>query len=198
VEVISGKPLNEFFKERIFIPLKMEDTDFYVPKEKINRLAALYGLADNTGIKVIIEPDSARFSRPAKFLGGGGRLYSTATDYMIFAQMLLNKGEYNGIRLLGRKTVELMTINHIPTELLPVAEWFLPGSGYGLGFGVIVEPLEILGSKGEFFWGGAYNTYFSIDPKEDIILILMTQFYPALYYPVTKEFKVLVYQAIVN
>ena len=198
VEVISGKPLNEFFKERIFIPLKMEDTDFYVPKEKINRLAALYGPADNKGIKVIIEPDSARFSRPAKFLGGGGRLYSTATDYMIFAQMLLNKGEYNGIRLLGRKTVELMTKNHIPTELLPVAEWYLPGLGYGLGFAVMVEPLEILGSKGEFVWGGAYNTYFSIDPTEDIIWILMTQFYPTFYYPVEKEFKVLVYQAIVD
>ena len=174
VEVISGKPLNEFFKERIFIPLKMEDTDFYVPKEKINRLAALYGPADNRGIKVIIEPDLARFSRPAKFLGGGGRLYSTATDYMIFAQMLLNKGEYNGIRLLGRKTVELMTINHIPTELLPVAGWFLPGLGYGLGFGVMVDPSEILGSEGEFGWGGAYNTYFSVDPTEDLIWIQMT------------------------
>ena len=131
VEVISGKPLDVFFKERIFIPLKMKDTDFYVPKEKINRLAAVYGPADNKGIKVIIKPDSATFSRPAKFLGGGGRLYSTATDYMIFSQMLLNKGEYNGIRLLGSKTVELMTKNHIPDELLPVADWYLPGLGFG-------------------------------------------------------------------
>jgi CubicO group peptidase (beta-lactamase class C family) len=198
VEVISGKPLNEFFKERIFIPLKMEDTDFYVPKEKINRLAALYGPSDNKGIKVIIKPDSARFSRPAKFLGGGGRLYSTATDYMIFAQMLLNKGEYNGIRLLGSKTVELMTKNQIPAELLPVADWYLPGLGFGLGFSVMSDPLGILGSQGEYGWAGAYNTYFSIDPTEDLIWIQMTQFYPTFYYPVSKEFKVLVYQAIVD
>ena len=198
VEVLSGKPLDEFFKERIFIPLRMEDTDFYVPREKINRLAALYGPAEDKGIKVIIKPDSARFSRPARFLGGGGRLYSTATDYMTFAQMLLNKGEYNGVRLLGSKTVELMTKNHIPADLLPVADWYLPGLGFGLGFSVMTDPLVILGSEGEYGWAGAYNTYFSIDPKEDLIWILMTQFYPTFYYPVSKEFKVLVYQAIVD
>jgi len=198
VEVLSGKPLDEFFKERIFIPLRMIDTDFYVPGEKINRLAALYGPAENTGIKVIIKPDSARFSRPARFLGGGGRLYSTATDYMTFAQMLLNKGEFNGVRLLGSKTVELMTKNHIPTDLLPVADWYLPGLGFGLGFSVMTDPLVILGSEGEYGWAGAYNTYFSIDPKEELIWILMTQFYPTHYYPVSKEFKVLVYQAIVD
>ena len=198
VEVLSGKPLDEFFKERIFIPLRMEDTDFYVPREKINRLAALYGPAEDKGIKVIIKPDSARFSRPARFLGGGGRLYSTVTDYMTFAQMLLNKGEYNGVRLLGSKTVELMTKNHIPADLLPVADWYLPGLGFGLGFSVMTDPLVILGSEGEYGWAGAYNTYFSIDPKEDLIWILMTQFYPTFYYPVSKEFKVLVYQAIVD
>jgi len=103
IEVISGKPLDVFLKERIFKPLKMKDTDFYVPKEKLNRLAAVYAPADPTGIKVIM-PDTRDISVPVKFLSGNGGLFSTATDYMVFSQMLLNKGEYNGVRLLGSKT----------------------------------------------------------------------------------------------
>jgi CubicO group peptidase (beta-lactamase class C family) len=199
VEVISGKPFDEFLKERIFVPLKMKDTDFYVPKEKINRCAAVYSLADNKGIKVVIKPDTSIISRPPKFFSGGGGLFSTATDYMIFTQMLLNKGEYNGVRLLGSKTVELMTKNHISDELLPIAEWYLPGMGFGLGFAVMINQSKILGSVGEFEWCGAYNTYFWIDPTEQLICILMTQFVPALYYPtLIREFKILVYQAIVD
>jgi CubicO group peptidase (beta-lactamase class C family) len=198
VEVISGKPFDEFLKERIFVPLKMEDTDFYVPKEKINRCAAVYSLADNKGIKVVIKPDTSMISRPPKFFSGGGGLFSTATDYMIFTQMLLNKGEYNGVRILGSKTVELMTKNHISDELLPVAEWYLPGMGFGLGFAVMMDQSHILGSAGEFEWAGAYNTYFWVDPTEQLICILMTQFYPTFSYPIVREFKVLVYQAIVD
>jgi CubicO group peptidase (beta-lactamase class C family) len=113
--------------------------------------------------------------------------------------MLLNKGEFNGVRLLGSKTVELMTKNHIPDELLPVAEWYLPGMGFGLGFAVMMDQLNILGSAGEFEWLGAYNTFFWVDPAEQLICILMTQFYPSLSYATLhREFKVLVYQAIVD
>jgi CubicO group peptidase (beta-lactamase class C family) len=199
VEVVSGKPFDEFLKERIFIPLKMRDTDFYVPKETINRCAAVYGLADNKGIKAVFEPDTNIISKPPKFFSGGGGLYSTATDYMIFTQMILNKGEYNGVRLLGSKTVELMTKNHIPDEFLPLAEWVYPEMGFGLGFGVRIDQLQILGSVGEYGWGGILNTYFWIDPKEQLIYILMTQFTPYNYYPtLIKEFKVLVYQSIVD
>jgi CubicO group peptidase (beta-lactamase class C family) len=199
VEVVSGKPFDEFLKERIFIPLKMKDTDFYVPKEKINRCAAVYDLADYKGIKAVFEPDTNIISKPPKFFSGGGGLYSTATDYMIFTQMLLNKGEYNGVRLLGSKTVELMTMNHISDEFLPLAEWVSPEMGFGLGFGVRIDQLQILGSVGEFGWGGILNTYFWIDPKEQLIYILMTQFTPYNYYPtLIKEFKVLVYQSIVD
>ncbi|MDO9339117.1 MAG: serine hydrolase domain-containing protein, partial [Bacteroidales bacterium] len=145
-----------------------------------------------------IKPDTSIISRP-KFFSGGGGLYSTATDYMIFTQMLLNKGEYNGVQLLGSKTVELMTKNHISNELLPLAEWFLPGLGFGLGFAVMIDQSQILGSEGEFEWGGAYNTFFWIDPTEQLVGILMTQFAPFNYYPtLNREFKILVYQAIVD
>lgn len=199
VEVVSGKPLDVFMRERIFVPLKMKDTDFYVPKEKINRCAAIFGKSDSAGIRVISRPDMNRISLPPKFLSGGGGLFSTSTDYMNFAQMLLNKGELNGIRLLGSKTVELMTTNHLADDLLPIGEEYLPGGGgFGLGFSVLVDQSKILSSTGEFGWPGIYNTLFWIDPTEQIICLFMTQFSPFLAYPTHRELRVLVYQAIID
>jgi CubicO group peptidase (beta-lactamase class C family) len=203
VEVVSGKPFDVFLKERIFMPLKMNDTDYYVPEANIQRVSAVYGLADPVGIKVIMKPDTNEVSLPVKFLSGNGGLMSTATDYMIFSQMLLNKGEYNGIRILGRKTVELMTSNHITNETMPDDDFFGPllsGMGFGFGFAVVQENIQpdLIGSIGSYWWSGAANTYFYIDPKEELIFILMTQFVPNLYYPVFKEFRELGYQAIVK
>jgi len=201
IEVISGKPLDVFLKERIFMPLKMIDTDFYVPKEKINRFAALYNITPNEDPKITDKPETSSMSRPTTFFSGGGGLVSTATDYMIFAQMMLNKGEYNGIRLLGSKTVELMTRNNISDDLYPIATTKREkGMGFGLGFAVMIDnnESEILGSLGEFEWRGINNTFFWIDPTEDLILILMAQYSPSRYYPIHNEFKVLVYQAIVD
>lgn len=198
VEVVSGKPLDVFMRERIFVPLKMADTDFYVPKEKINRCAAVFGKSDSKDIRVILKPDTNKISQPPKFLSGGGGLFSTSADYMNFTQMLLNKGEYNGIRILGSKTVELMTTNHIADDMLPIADQFLPGLGFGLGFYVLIDQSKILGSPGEFGWSGIYNTFFWIDPSEQIICLLMTQFSPFLAYPIHREFRVLVYQAIID
>ena len=202
VEVISGKPFDVFLKERIFIPLKMVDTDFSVPKEKINRVAAVYGPADSTGIKVRIKPDTSWMCRPAKFFSGNRGLVSTATDYMIFAQMLMNKGEYNGVRLLGSRTVDFMVQNHISDEIMPTDRYFGPifsGAGFGLGPGVTqdVSKAFIFGSAGAYWWGGAYSTMFQIDPKEQLILILMTHVTPENSYPF-REFAVLTYQAIVD
>lgn len=199
VEVISGKSLEEFLEQRIFKPLDMKDTGFYVPKKKISRFTALYGLAKNGGIKIIEKPESSPKSRPPEFFSGGGGLVSTTSDYFRFTQMLLNKGELGGKRLLGRKTVEFMTKNHLSEELLPIHP-VLPGKGFGLGFAVMVDISKsyIIGSKGEFEWRGIYNTFFWIDPKEELILILMTQFTPYLYYQINKEFKILTYQAIVD
>jgi len=201
VEVLSGKPFNVFLKERIFNPLKMNDTDFYVPKEKFNRVGAVYA-PDSVGIKIIMEPDTSTVSIP-KFLSGNGGLVSTATDYMIFSQMLLNKGEYNGVRLLGSRTVDLMTSNHISNEIMPDDEFFGPllsGMGYGFGFAILQDNIQanIIGSKGSYWWSGSGNTYFYIDPKEELIIILMTQFVPNYYYPVFKELRDLTYQAIVD
>jgi len=202
VEVLSGKPFDVFLKERIFNPLKMEDTDFYVPIDKFNRVGAVYA-PDSAGIKIIMEPDTNTVSIPVKFLSGNGGLVSTATDYMIFSQMLLNKGEYYGVRLLGSRTVDLMTSNHISTEIMPDDDFFGPllsGMGFGFGFAVLRNDVQsnIIGSEGSYWWSGSGNTYFYIDPKEELVLILMSQFVPNYYYPVFNQLRVLSYQAIID
>lgn len=198
IEVLSGKPFNVFLKERIFTPLNMIDTDFYVPKEKLNRVGAVYA-PDSLGIQIIIKPDT--MVTIPKFFSGNGGLVSTARDYMIFSQMLLNRGEYNGVRLLGSRTIDLMTSNHISNEIMPCDEFFGPllsGMGFGYGFAVLQDNTQanIIGSKGSYWWSGSGNTYFYIDPKEDLIIILMMQFVPNFYYPIFKQMRVLSYQAI--
>jgi len=194
VEVVSGKPFDQFLNERIFEPLKMVDTDFYVPKEKLGRFAALYSLDKEGKIIIADKPAISRFAKKQKLLSGGGGLVSTASDYMRFCQMFLNKGQLEGKRILGRKTVEFMTKNHLPFET------GMPGMGFGLGFGVItdVAKTKTIGTEGEFFWMGIYNTFFWIDPKEEMITIIMTQFSPFRYYPIHNEFKVLTYQSIID
>jgi len=192
VEVISGKSFDEFLEERIFKPLKMKDTGFFVPKDKVNRFAAVYGMAEGGEIKVVQKPKTT--GKLPKLLSGGGGLMSTISDYSRFAQMLLNKGELDGTRLLGRKTVEFMTQNHLSFDA------GRPGRGFGLGFAVTenVAKSNLIGSKGEYWWAGIHNTFFWVDPEEEMILILMTQFSPFRYYPVHKEFKILTYQAIID
>lgn len=203
VEVISGKPFNVFIEEKIFNPLNMEDTGYSVATEKLNRVPAVYSLAGGNGIKVLTDPEINNVSAPVTFFSGNGGLLSTSTDYMIFSQMLLNKGEYNGVRLLKSKTVELMTTNQLMGETMPNDGFFCPlltGMGYGLGFAVLKDNnlSSFIGSAGSYWWAGSANTYFYIDPKEDLILIFMTQFVPNFYYPVCKEFRELVYQSIIK
>jgi CubicO group peptidase (beta-lactamase class C family) len=202
IEVLSGKPLDVFFKERIFIPLGMEDTDFYVPVEKLERVGAVYA-PDSVGIKIIMKPDTNSVSTPVKFLSGNGGLYSTAADYMTFSQMLLNNGVFNGVRILGSKTVDLMTTNQIPGVRMPDDEFFgslMSGMGFGFGFAVLTDnrEAEVIGSVGSYWWSGSGNAYFYIDPHEDLILILMTQFVPNFYYPVFRELRDLGYQAMID
>ncbi|MFC1713652.1 serine hydrolase domain-containing protein [Candidatus Poribacteria bacterium] len=194
VEVISGQPFDVFLKERIFEPLGMVDTGFYVPEEKHHRFAAIYGPAEGGGIQIIDPPVGREFEKPATLFSGGGGLVSTAADYMRFAQMLLNKGELDGKRLLGRKTVELMTMNHLPEGFHPMD---LIAFGFGLGFGVAIDVASPrgLGSIGAFGWGGAAATNFWIDPEEGLIGLFMTQLMNNPY-PIHQEFRVLVYQAI--
>ncbi|MFQ5814181.1 MAG: serine hydrolase domain-containing protein [Anaerolineae bacterium] len=202
IEVISGVPLDTFFEQKIFKPLGMEDTDFYVPEAKLDRFATMYGPTEDGGMELLDAPATSQYTKPPRFLSGGAGLVSTASDYMRFAQMLLDGGELDGTRLLGRKTLELMTTNHLPDELIPIQlqPHTLHGCGFGLGFRVLVNVAQAgrLGSEGEFGWGGAASTSFFVDPKEKLIGLLLTQLMPSRYYPIRNEFKVLVYQALVD
>ena len=197
VEVVSGQALDTFFKTRIFDPLGMPDTDFYVPPEKYDRLAAVYGPAKNGGIEQIEPLENSPYKRPKRWFSGGGGLVSTTADYYRFAQMILNRGILEGVRLLSPKTVELMLLNHLPKGVEKLDE---PWCGFGLGGAVIIDVAgsQMLNSAGSWGWGGAANTWFQLDPQEGISMILMTQYMPGFDLPIAKDFSNLVYQALVE
>src|SRR5215213_3566024 len=197
VQVVAGMPFEEFLRQRIFEPLGMSDTGFYVPAEQIGRFAATHGPDAEHGLTVIDAPATSEYARPTRLPSGGGGLVSSTSDYLRFAQMLLNQGELDGERLLGRKTVELMASNHLPAGVHPLDDAY---SGFGLGVSVLLDPAQAqnLGSVGTYGWGGAANTNFWIDPREELIGILMLQFMPSDTYPVSPNFRTLVYQALVD
>jgi len=178
VELVSGQRLDRFLEERILLPLGMKDTKFYLSAEEAERLVTLYQRGEAP-----LEPlDGGRESRlvvteggPKTWFSGGGGLVSTAADYYRFLQMLLNGGDLDGARLVSRKTVELMTTDHVGKEI-PI----YPGYGFGLGFAVRQElgKGRSLGSEGDYTWGGIFNTVFWVDPKEELILIFLTNFSP--------------------
>ena len=193
-EVVSGIPFAEFLKTRIFDLLGMSDTAFSVPDEKAERYATLYEPAEDGGIQVI--KNAPVSSGPLSFFhSGGAGLQSTAADYLRFCQMLLNDGELDGVRLLGRKTVELIRMNHISDDWHPLER---TGCGFGLGFAVVTDVAETSspGSEGTYSWGGLASTTFWIDPVEDLIGILMTQLIGDS--PFHAQFRVLTYQAITD
>jgi CubicO group peptidase (beta-lactamase class C family) len=194
----SGKPFDEFLKQRIFEPLGMVDTDFYVPPEKIERFSTVYGPDEQGGLKVVDASQASHYAMPARFVSGGGGLVSTAGDYLRFCRMLLNEGELDGERLLGRKTVELMTTNHMPIGVQPFPEDAFAGFGLGVSVRLELRQSRRLESPGTFGWGGAANTNFWIDPKEEVIGILMLQYMPSDTYPIVDDFRTLAYQALVD
>jgi len=200
VEVVSGKPLDEFFRTRIFEPLGMKDTYFFPPEDKVGRLATAYTYYPDKGLNRF--PDtplregsfvySADYpSRgPKRLFSGGAGLVSTAMDYARFCQMMLDEGKMGNTRLLSRKSVELMThdqLGKISSDM-----------GFGLGFGVdgAKGPLSELGSVGSFNWGGFFYTGFSIDPKEQMIVIFMAQLHPTGDLTLDRQVHELAYQAI--
>lgn len=197
VEVISGMPLDEFFYQRIFNPLGMKDTHFFLDASYADRLAAQYTPGDDEKI-VEQDPGSAEsrwISGPKTLFSGAGGLVSTVDDYLRFQQLMLNGGELDGTRLLAPKTVSLMIDNH--TGDLPL--WLAgPGMGFGLGYGVVVDrgaaatPL----SEGAAYWGGAYCTISWLDPAEEVVAVLMTQVRPYTHINIRQDFQVLTYQAI--
>ncbi len=195
VQLASGKPFDAFLKERIFDPLGMVDTSFWVPPEKIDRLATVYGTAEGGGLKPIERPEGSRYARPTRNPSGGGGLVSTVADYFRFGQMMLNQGELDGVRLLGRKTVEWMMQNHLPEG---IAAHGNPANGFGLGGSVLLRPglLHQPGSVGRFGWGGAANTEWWVDPSEGLLCLLMTQYMPAFTLPLVDDFAQLAYQAL--
>lgn len=199
VEVISGKTLDKFFEERIFKPLAMVDTGFYVPQEKWERLATLYAPNEDKTIKRSTAPPQESFKKPAILLFGGAGLVSTIMDYARFVQMLLNGGELDGARILSRKTVELMSADHLGD--MPRATPLLPtGFGFGLTFAVNLGPGKNgnIGSEGEYYWGGAAGTRFWIDPKEQMIGVFMVQILPHTGLTYGSQFRQLAYQAIAD
>ncbi|MBN9512925.1 MAG: beta-lactamase family protein [Alphaproteobacteria bacterium] len=205
VEVISGQPFEKYLKEKVIDPLRMIDTDFHVPKEKHDRFAANYSAGAGGKLDLIDDPAKSRYLAPRKVNSGGGGLVSTAADYLRFCQFMLNKGELDGVRLLGRKTVELMTMNHLNGDMADMgtprfSESTYTGIGFGLGFSVMIDPAKayIAGTPGEFAWGGAASTAFWIDPAEDMAVVLLTQLMPSSTYPIRRELRVLTYQAIVD
>ncbi len=195
IQLASGQPFAEFLQERIFGPLGMVDTGFWVPPEKVERLAALYGPAEGGGLKVAEPPGGGDITKPTRNPWGGGGLVSTAGDYFRFGQMLLNGGELDGVRLLGRKTVEWMMQNHLPEGVYPMGD---PANGFGLGGAVLLHPglSHRPGSAGKFGWGGAANTEWWIDPAEELQCLIMLQYVPAFTIPIVEDFAQLAYQAL--
>ena len=206
VEHFSGMKLDKYFQKHIFDPLGMEDTGFSCAKEKVDRLASLYEQHPKKG-PVLVDPGGAKTARvkKRKMLSGGGGLLSTMSDYYRFCSMLLNQGEFDGSRIIGRKTLAMMASNHLPdnkdlTEMSQSAfsETTYQGVGFGLGFSVILDPVKTqsLTDVGEYGWGGAASTVFWVNPKEEMVVIFLTQLLPSSTYQVRRELRSLVYSSL--
>ena len=207
IEVASSMSLDEFFRKRIFEPLGMDDTFFSVPEDKLDRLMACYSRHPVTGVITQADPGGkgSVYARKPNVLSGGGGLASTIGDYFKFCLMLANGGELNGVRLLSPKTLEFMTMNHLPDNKTlkdmgdkTFSESRMDGSGFGLGWAVTTDVVATTqpGSAGTFSWGGMASTFFWIDPVEDLIAIQMTQLMPSGAYPIRPQLQQLVYAAI--
>jgi CubicO group peptidase (beta-lactamase class C family) len=203
IGVISGQPFEAFLKQRVLDRLGMEDTDFFVPPEKADRLAACYTLTPR-GVALQDDPTKSSFLTPPSLISGGGGLVSTTRDYLRFCEMLLGGGAREGVRLLSPKTIALMGANHLPggADLTTLSRSLFSeasnaGLGFGLGFATTIDAAATLipASLGDLAWGGAASTYFWVDPKEELIAIFMTQLLPSSAYPIRRQLRTLVYSA---
>jgi CubicO group peptidase (beta-lactamase class C family) len=206
-EVIGGQPLDRFLDERVLGPLGMLDTSFSVPAEKVDRFAANYApRAGSPRYKLVDDPATSSYTRPRTYFSGAGGLVSTAADYLRFCRMLANGGELDGARILGPRTLQLMTLNHLPggkdlaTMAQNAGETQREGQGFGLGFAVLLDPTvaQIIGTPGEFYWGGAASTAFFVNPREDLIMLFLTQLRPSSTYPIRRELRSTIYSAITD
>jgi CubicO group peptidase (beta-lactamase class C family) len=206
IQRVSGISLDEFFTTRLFKPLQMHDTFFQVPEDKVDRLTDCYTFVPGKGRIMFDRGEASVWSRKPKLLSGGGGLVSTALDYHRFNTMLLNGGTLDGVRIVGRKTLELMTQNHLPgkSDLAAMSKSLFSeaanaGTGFGLGFAVNIDVARsmIPGSVGEYYWGGMFSTAFFVDPVEKISMVFMTQMSPSSVYPIRRELKTLIYSALI-
>jgi CubicO group peptidase (beta-lactamase class C family) len=205
VERVSGMAFADFLQSRIFSPLGMADTAFQVPPEKWDRFTDAWVLHPKKGRILYDRAADSNWLEPPLLAGGGGGLVSTTADYHRFCRMLLGGGVLDGVRILGRKTIGLMTRNHLPggADLQTLSrsmfsEAIYAGQGFGLGFAVNLDPARSMvpGSAGEYYWGGIFSTYFFIDPVERVSMIFMTQLMPSSSYPIRRQLKTMVYAAL--
>jgi CubicO group peptidase (beta-lactamase class C family) len=206
VQRVAGMSLDRFFAERILGPLGMDDTFFQVPEDKIDRLADCWALDEKTGQRVMYDRgEASAWSRFPRLISGGGGLVSTALDYHRFCSFCLNGGVLDGVRLVSPKTIELMTMNHLPggSDLATMSKSLFSeatnaGTGFGLGFAITTDVARTLvpGSAGEYYWGGMFSTAFFVDPVERLHMVFMTQFTPSMRYPIRRELKTMTYSAL--
>lgn len=207
VERLSGMRLGEYFEKHIFTPLGMTDTGFDVAAGQGERLADSWAYQPGKAPKLSDRAEGSKLLGPAKFHSGGGGLIGTIADYHRFTAMLLGEGELDGVRILAPKTLALMTSNFLPggVDLASISrslfsESTSAGSGFGLGFAMVIDPAKTLmpASRGEFYWGGAYSTFFFVDPVEGVTMVFTTQLYPSSAYPVRRQLKTLIYAALMD
>ncbi len=207
VEILSGKPLDVYFRERILDPLGMFDTGFIVPDSELRRFAANYERQRDKTLRLIDDPLDSEYKEGVTLLSGGGGLVSTAADYLRFCRMLLGRGTLEGQRILGPKTLELMTRNHLvggrdltETSVGSFSETPYEGTGFGLGFSVLLDTVrgQNVGSPGEFAWGGAASTIFWVDPAEDLTVLFLTQLMPSRTFDFRGQLKAIVYGALLD
>src|SRR5919199_209700 len=204
-EVLSGLPFDRYLEERILGPLSMLDTGFSVPESNVDRFAANYApQAGTPRYRLVDDPLSSPYTRRRTYFSGSGGLVSTAADYLRVCRMLANGGHLDGVRIIGPITLRLMTINHLPggKDLATVAQTAggnaRGGGGVGVGFFVLIDQAvaQIIGTPGEFYWGGAASTAFFVNPVEDLIMIFLTQLRPSSTYPIRRELRATTYSAI--
>ena len=207
VQTISGRPYDEFLRERIFEPLGMIDTGFTVRAGENERLAACYARTPRKRTILQDDPERSVYQGGVTFLSGGGGLVSTAHDYLRFCQMLIGGGELDGHRILGPRTIDYMTRNHLPggTDLAGMStgmfsETTYEGTGFGLGFSVVLDPVaaRVISTGGEYAWGGAASTAFFIDPREELVVIFLTQLMPSHIFNFRGQIKQIVYASLLD
>jgi CubicO group peptidase (beta-lactamase class C family) len=202
---LSGLSLSEFFRTRIFEPLGMVDTAFDCPADKLHRLTDAYMRTPNRKLAVSDPAETSAWRQPPRFESGGGGLVSTTADYHRFTAMLVQGGQLDGARIVGPKTLQLMTANHLPggADLTRLSRSLFSestnaGVGFGLGMAVNIDPPRTLipGTVGEYYWGGMYSTAFFVDPVNRLTMVFMTQLMPSTTYPLRRELKTLIYSAM--